>query len=225
QENTLRRVRLEAEASDVAGEIGTAQEALARARAELDRGLLTLGQLDSRQPELENEREERREMVASRRAESQAAQMAARDLLIRMESRRSTEGSVAVAHTRMLEQRVQLAQRCADLEKELASGDAPIVELQSRLDDALARRLDVEAELSTARRALEEADTELRDLEEKRVEAEQRVNAAREAMDAARLAAQETRVRRESIAEQFAATHFALDEIQLGLAGDASVPA
>jgi chromosome segregation protein len=124
----------------------------------------------------------------------------------------------------MVEQRAQLAQRCAELEKELASGDAPIVELQTRLDDALSRRLEIESELSTARRALEEADSELRDLEEQRVDSEQRVTAAREAMETARLAAQETRVRRESIAEQFAATQFALAEIQLGLPGDASVP-
>ena len=124
----------------------------------------------------------------------------------------------------MIEQRAQLAQRCADLEKELASGDAPIIELQSRLEDALARRLDMEAELSTARRALEDADAELRELEEKRVEAEQRVSVAREAMEAAKLAAQETRVRRESIAEQFVATRFELAEIQQGLAPDARVP-
>jgi chromosome segregation protein len=223
QESTLRRGRLEEEAAEVSREIGDAREAVARARAELDRGLLALGQLDSRQPELENEREERRETVASRRMESQAAQVAARDLLIRIESRKSTESSVAVGLARMIEQRAQLAQRCADLEKELASGDAPIVELQTRLEDALARRLEVEAELSTARRALEDADAELRDLEEKRVESEQRVHAAREAMETARLAAQETRVRRESIAEQFAATHFELAEIQQGLVPDASV--
>ena len=55
------------------------------------------------------------------------------------------------------------------------------------------------------------------------MEAEQRVTAARDAMEAAKLAAQETRVRRESIAEQFTATRFDLGEIQLGLAGDASV--
>jgi chromosome segregation protein len=223
QESTLRRGRLEEEAAEVAREIGIAQEALARARAELDRGLLALGELDSRQPDLENEREERRETVASRRTDAQAAQMAARDLLIRIESRRSTESSVGVGLSRMTEQRTQLAQRCADLEKELASGDAPIVELQHRLDEALARRLEVEGELSTARRALEEADLELRQLEERRVEAEQRVNVAREAMEAARLAAQETRVRRESIAEQFAATRYDLAEIQQGLAADASV--
>src|SRR6185295_229598 len=183
---------------EVSGEIGTHQESLARARGELDRGLVMLGQLDSRQPELENEREERREMVAARRIESQGAQVAARDLLIRIESRRSTETSVTVGLTRMIEQRAQLAQRCAELEKELASGDGPIIELQTRLDEALSRRLEIESELSTARRALEEADTELRDLEEQRVDSEQRVTAAREAMEAARLAAQETRVRRES---------------------------
>jgi chromosome segregation protein len=224
QETTLRRARLEEESADVAGEIGTAQEALARARSELDRGLLALGQLDSRQPDLENEREERRETVAARRADAQTAQVTARDLLIRIESRRSTESSVSVARSRMLEQREQLALRCAELEKELASGDAPILELQARLDDALARRLDIEGELSTARRGLEEAEAELRALDEKRVAAEQQVQTAREAMEAARLAAQETRVRRESIAEQFAATRFELAEIQQGLAADASVP-
>jgi len=223
QESMLRRARLEQESADVAGEIGVAQEALARARSELDRGLLTLGELDSRRPDLEDEREERRETVAARRADAQNAQLAARDLLIRIESRRSTEGSVTVGLTRMIEQRAQLAQRIGDLEKELASGDAPILELQTRLDDALARRLEVEAELSTARRALEDAEAELRRLDEKRVEAERRVQAAREAMEAARLAAQETRVRRESIAEQFAATRFELAEIQQSLAQDASV--
>ncbi len=208
----------------MAREIGVAQEALARARGALDSGLVTLGELDSRQPDLEDEREERREKVASRRSAAQAAQVAARDLLIRIESRRSTESSVTVSRARMVEQRVQLAQRCADLEKELASGDAPILELQTRLDDALARRLEVEAELSTARRALEDAESELRALDEKRVEAEQRVLTARDAMETARLAAQETRVRRESLAEQFTATRYELAEIQQGLAAEASVP-
>jgi chromosome segregation protein len=223
QESALRRARLEEESAEVARETGVAQEALARARAELDRGITLLGELDSRRPDLEYEREERRETVAARRAAAQQAQLAARDLLIRMESRRSTESSVAVGLARMTEQRGQLTQRVSELEKELANADAPIEELQTRLDDSLARRLEVEAELSTARRALEDAEGELRELDESRMEAEQRVNAARDAMEAAKLAAQETRVRRESIAEQFAATRFELSAIQLGLPGDASV--
>jgi chromosome segregation protein len=123
----------------------------------------------------------------------------------------------------MIEQREQLVRRRDELEQELAGGDEPIVQLEARLSDALARRLEVESDLSAARRSLEDADSELRSLDEKRLTAEQLVNQAREAMDAARLAAQETRVRREAMAEQFAETHFELAEVQHNLTADASV--
>lgn len=224
QEALLRRERLEEEAADVMQEKGVAADALARASAELDRGLLMLSELDSRRHELEEEREERREALASARARAQSAQMAARDLLIRIESRRSTESSVAVGVRRMAEQRSQAEQRRGELEAELASGDEPIVQLESRLNDSLVRRLEVESDLAVARRALEDADNDLRQLDEKRQVAERLVNEAREAMDTARLAAQETRVRREAIAEQFAETHFVLAEVQQNLTADASVP-
>jgi chromosome segregation protein len=224
QESTLRRERLEEEAAEVAQEKGTAADALARASAELDRGLFMLSELDSRRHELEEEREDRREAVTAARSRAQAAQVAARDLLIRIESRRSTESSIAVGLNRMIEQRAQAERRRHELEAELANGDEPILQLQSRLDDSLARRLEVESDLSVARRSLEDADNELRGLDEKRLVAERLVNEAREAMDAARLAAQETRIRREAIAEQFAETHFELPEVQQNLTADASVP-
>jgi chromosome segregation protein len=223
QESTLRRERLEEEAADVAQEKGVTRETLARAAAELDRGLLMLGELDSRRHELESEREERRDAVASARSRAQAAQMSARDLLIKIESRRSTLKSVSVGLNRMVEQREQLVRRRDELEQELSGGDEPILQLEARLNDALARRLEVESDLSLARRALEEADLELRGLDEKRLAAEQLVNSAREAMEAARMAAQETRVRRESVAEQFAQTQFELAEVQQNLSADANV--
>jgi chromosome segregation protein len=224
QESTLRRERLEEEAAEVAQEKGTAADALARATAELDRGLCMLSELDSRRHELEEEREERREAVAAARSRAQGAQVAARDLLIRIESRRSTESSMAIGVNRMIEQRAQAARRRDELEAELANGDEPILQLESRLDDSLARRLEVESDLAVARRQLEDADNELRGLDEKRLVAERLVNEAREAMDTARLAAQETRIRREAIAEQFAETHFELAEVQQNLTADASVP-
>jgi len=224
QEAMLRRERLDDEAADVAQERGTAADALARATAELDRGLFMLSELDSRRHELEAEREERREAVSTARSRAQAAQVVARDLLIRIESRRSTESSMAVGVNRMTEQRTQAARRRDELESELAGGDEPILQLESRLDDSLATRLEVESELSIARRSLEDADGDLRTLDEKRLTAEQLVNEAREAMDTSRMAAQETRVRREAIAEQFTETHFELAEVQQNLTTDASVP-
>ncbi|MFZ0500816.1 MAG: AAA family ATPase, partial [Steroidobacteraceae bacterium] len=145
-------------------------------------------------------------------------------LLIRIESRRSTEASVRVSLGRMIEQRVQLERHREALEAELAGGDAPILELEARLNEALARRLEVEAELAAARGAMDEADTTLRALDEQRVLAERKVGEAREAMEAARLAAQENRVRREGLAEQFAETRFELADVQQSLAADASIP-
>ncbi|MEZ5532832.1 MAG: chromosome segregation protein SMC [Steroidobacteraceae bacterium] len=224
QESALRRERLESEAADAAREIGVTQDALARARTALDRGLDTLSALDARRPRLEAEREERRDQVAVARERAQAAQLVARDLLIRSESRRSSESGKGVNLARLGEQRAQLDARAAELEQELAGGDEPIRDLAQRLDAALARRLTIEAELAAARRGLEDADAALRQLDERRAAAEQRVDAARAAMDEARLAAQETRVRRESIAEQFAATRFELPAVLAALAADAAVP-
>jgi chromosome segregation protein len=182
-----------------------------------------LGELDSRRHDLENEREDRRDAMANARSRAQAAQMGARDLLIKIESRRSTQSSVSVSLSRMVEQREQLERRREELEQELAGSDEPILQLEARLHDALERRLEVESDLSVARRALEDADLDLRGLDEKRVAAEQLVNAAREAMETAKLAAQETRVRREAIAEQFAQTQFELAEVQQNLTADAGV--
>ena len=224
QEAGLRRARLDEEAAGVADEITLTQDVLARAARELARGLVVLRELDAQQPQMHSDRDETREALLAARAAAQAAQLAARDLLIRSESVRTAENSLAVGLKRMTEQSAQVAARCAELERELAGGDAPILELEARLAEALARRLDVEAELAGARGALEEADGELRALDERRAAAEQRVQEARTAMEEARLAASETRVRRESIAEQFAATQFVLAEIEANLQPQASIP-
>ena len=225
QESTLRRERLEEEAAEVTRELGLGQDTLARARAELDRGLVSLDALDSRRAALEGEREERREAVQAARGRAQAAQLACRDLLIRIESRRSSETSMGVGLKRMADQRAQTQTRSTELETALAGGDLPIVELEGKLKGFLSRRLEIEAELATERRGLEDADGALRSLDEKRLDAETRVNAARAAMEQARLVAQESRVRREGLVEQFAATRFDLAEILAGLAVDAAVPA
>ena len=224
-ESTLRRERLEVEVAEVVREIGTAEDTLARARSELDRGMQSLAELDVRRPALEGNRERSRDAVVQARQSAQSAQLAARDLMVRAEGRRTAESAVALGLARAAEQRSSLGERVTALEAELAGGDAPIVELEGALNGFLARRLEIEADLTQARRALEQADADLRSLDEKRLTAEGRVGETREAMEQARLAAQETRVRRETIAEQFAATAFDLTEITGSLADDADAGA
>ena len=223
QESTLRRQRLDEESAEVVREIGLADDALVRARTELERGVVRVGELDARRPELEAQREQARDAVSRARAAAQTAQLAARDLLVRAEGRRTAESSMVLSLGRMAEQGREVGARIGQLEMDLSGGDSPILELEGELNGMLSRRLEIEADLAQARRTLESADAELRSLDERRQIAERSVNDTREAMEQARLAAQETRVRRESIAEQFAATKFELEEILQGLAPEAQI--
>ncbi len=222
EELTARAARIEREAAELAREQSAAESALARARAELATAVATAQRLGAQRAGLESGREAHRGALAAARTAAQGAQLAARDLHVQVETRRSTESSVAVGVGRMLEQREQLLRRSTALEAQLASGDEPIIQAQARLGAALEQRLAVESELGAARDALEEADAGLRALDEARQAAEQRVGVAREAMDAARLAAQETHVRRAALAEQFAETRCDLTQVLANLAPEAS---
>jgi chromosome segregation protein len=224
-ESRERGARLSEDAGELERERTGTDAALAQARAQLSRGTTTLAELRQRHGALEEEREQRRTALAVARAAAQALQLSARDLHVRVESRRSTANSVAVGVERMSEQRLQLEQRRAELQQELSAGDEPIIKAQGRLGAALELRLKVEGDLGGARSALEETEAQLRMLEEQRLAAEQRVSAAREAMESARLAAQETHVRRASLAEQFAETRCVLNEVLATLAAEATVPA
>jgi chromosome segregation protein len=223
EQTNLRRSSLENEQAQVAQDIAQAQESLARARSAHAAAIEALNRLDVRQPTLESERELIRERVTTARTRAQTAQAELQDSRIALESRRSAQGSMDSALKRMLERRVQLESQRTTLEQTLADGDAPIEQLQLRLQDHLARRAEVETELTTARRALEEGDAELRTIEQRRLQAEQRVSAGREAMEQARLAAQESRVRRESLLEQFSATHCELQAVLQNLSDPADI--
>ncbi|HWW22037.1 MAG TPA: hypothetical protein VNZ06_14655, partial [Steroidobacteraceae bacterium] len=222
-QTNLRRSSIEAERGEVMLDITQAQESLARARSAHGAAIEALARLDAQKPELENERELIRERVGLARTRAQAAQTELHDSRIALESRRSAQGSMANALGRMLEQRSSLETQRAGLERTLADGDAPIEQLQTRLQDHLVRRAEVETELATARHAVEEGEVELRALEQRRLAAEQRVMAGREAMEQARLAAQESRVRRESLLEQFVATHCELQAVLENLHPEAAI--
>ncbi len=223
QQAALRTERIDREAADVQLERERAQQALERARTALDEAAVRLEQLESRRSEMEGEREERRSTAAAAREAAHQARAHARELLIQLEGRRSTESSLGATLARMQEQRAQLSQRQQQLETEAGDGDEPVLRLAGQLNELLSRKLEIESELAAARRDLEAVDAELRDLDEKRQLAERRVAGAREELEAARLAAQETRLRRESLAEQFAQTRFELAEVQGALTADVTV--
>jgi chromosome segregation protein len=222
-ETNLRRLRVEGDLGEVNAELERARAGLDSARLTLQGALEQQRQLDERQPGLVAERDEHRERAASARDMAQNAQLALRDALIRHESRRSTHESMLETATRLIEQRSQLTVRFDTLTAELADGDAPVIELQTRLQGALDRRVELASDLNTSRQSAVDAEGELRSLDQRRSAAEERVSAARSDLDTARLAAQESRVRRESLVEQFAQTLCNLEEITAALLAEASV--
>jgi chromosome segregation protein len=222
---SARGERLQQDAGELERERAATAAACARAAAALQQALQARAALAAAEQSLGAERDERRATLAAARERAQSLQLAARELEVQVESRRSTGSSVAVGVARMSEQRAQLARRRTELEHELASGDAPILAVQARLEETLALRLGVEGELGSARAELEEVEHALRALDEQRLSAEQRVNAAREAMELAKLAAQETHVRRAALAEQLAASGCELPAVLAGLSSEADVSA
>jgi chromosome segregation protein len=225
EEAALRRGRIESEQAEVALDMTRAQDSLARARAAHEQATETLARLDEQQLALTAERELKREAVARTRERAQAAQRELHDSLIRLESRNSAQGSMSAALARLLEQRGALESQALALERTLADGDAPVAELELRLQDYLARRLEVETELASSRRQLEDCDGELRTLTQRRLSAEQRVEAARAAMEQARLDVQASQLRRESLFEQFAATQCELAAVLQNMSAEADIDA
>ena len=223
EEAEARRARIDHEAHEVQIESERTQRGLEGARSAHAQALEALQRLDEQRPTLEQQRDLRQERQGEARAAAQAAQLALRDVLVRLESRRTAEASIQLGVERLLGQQRELESRRVTLEGALADGDQPIADLQQRLEAFLSQRVDVETELANARRNLEEADIGLRELEQRRSDAEQRVAHSRTVLEGARLAAQESRVRRESLLEQFALTHCDLEQIQRGLVADASV--
>lgn len=223
QEAALRLDRIDRDAAELQQERERTQQSLARARQALDTASTQLDKLELRRNDLEAERDERRAMTSQAREQADAARAHAREVLIQLEGRRSTETSLATTLSRMQEQRDQLAGRQGQLEEELGDGDEPVQRIVVQLNDLLARRLEVEADLGAARRDLETVEAELRAVDERRMTAERQVAAAREQLEQARLAAQETRLRRESLAEQFALTRFDIEEVLQSLAETATV--
>ena len=217
-----RRVRLAAEAEELAVEIRTAEEETRAARGRQEAAVEVMRSLEDRRPGLEEQREQLRAALAAARTKAQADRAAAQDVAIRVESRRSSLTSLQNNLVRVESRIAALTTRRDELSAQLAAGEAPLKEMEAKQEEILGQRLQVEKELAAARDALETADNDFRVKDGARVAAEAAVDAVRRAVNAALLAAQEIRVRRESVHEQFIATKFELEPLLTTLAEDAA---
>ncbi|MGH8205242.1 MAG: chromosome segregation protein SMC, partial [Steroidobacteraceae bacterium] len=156
EQATLRHQRIEAEQAEVAAEAERTRESLDKARNAYDGAIQTLAVLDEQRRSLEEERELRREQLTAARARAQGAQLELRDAMVRLEGRRSAEGSMGGALERLVQQRESLQRRREELERSMAEAIEPLAQLERDLQEHLSRRHEAEVELAGARRRLED---------------------------------------------------------------------
>jgi chromosome segregation protein len=161
--------------------------------------------------------------LAEARQRAEQDRNAAREVAIRVESRRTGHASLLASLARLDGQIAQFEARRVDLDGQIASGEAAESDLKTTLEQALQQRVAVEQELGLARRALESVDAGLRELDEKRITAETVVQDARDLLENVKFSVQELRLRRETLLEQFGATRLELADVAAALAPEADV--
>ncbi|MGH8129375.1 MAG: chromosome segregation protein SMC, partial [Steroidobacteraceae bacterium] len=181
--------------------------------------------LEEQRPGLERERDSLRMRVRSARDRNAIDVDAAQQVAIKVESKRSTLATLRTSLERANDQTRQLETRRLELDRQLADGETPLADLETKLQAYLEQRLAVERELGDARRTVEDADAQVRDLDIGRQKAEALAESARSALAEISFGMQETRVRRESLLEQFRATQFDLEQVTAALPADATAAA
>ena len=206
---------IEASLDDVVKAIRDAESRLSAARGKA-------AQLEGRSDELQGRKATIQAEVDEARAKAEQDRESYHNLTLEVQSQRSSRESATTTLERALSQQTQLRDRVESLKAHLTDGEAPLADLQEKLQAQLALKVSVDDELRSRHEALEQANDSLREQEQRRAEHERKVGEAREHADALRMAVREQEIRREGIAERFAATGLVLEDVQQGLPDDYS---
>jgi chromosome segregation protein len=217
EQRSLRLQQLTSELAELGTALESANSGNRSARTRLEEAVGAMAELEDRRLALELERDALRQALADARQRAEQDRNAAREVAIRVESRRTGHLSLLSGLARLDGQIAQFESRRVELDAQVAAGEAVEATLRESLERALQQRVAVEAELGSARRALEEADAVLRELDERRSGAEAAVQDARDLLENVKFSVQELRLRRESLFEQFAATRHELAEVTAAL--------
>jgi chromosome segregation protein len=223
EQRSARMQQLAAELAELEGALEVANSGNRSTRGRLEEAIEAMAGLEQRRKELEADREQLRQRLTQARGFAEEHRNTAREVAIRVESRRASHESLLAGIARLDGQMTQFTSRRTDLETELAAGETAEGGLRQALEAALQVRVAVEEELAGARRAMEAVDANLRQLEERRMGTESAVQEARDLLENVKFSVQELRVRRETLLEQFAATRLELQDVVAALVAEANV--
>ncbi|MEE8107749.1 MAG: chromosome segregation protein SMC [Gammaproteobacteria bacterium] len=223
-EQTASRTRsLGIELAEVSRDIEESTQQLRKSRAAVEGGIELLATLEEKRCVLEEQRLALQSKFESCREIAKKGQLACQEIVIKVESRRSSRESASANLSRMEDQLRGFRGRVDELEEQLRGGEEPFVENGQRLSELLENRITVEQELTEARKQLEEIEQALREQEHQRTEAQSAVEEIRQSSDRVRMTVREISVRQEGVSEQFDETGFSIDEVNAEMPDDAGV--
>ena len=171
-------------------------------------------QLESKVSELRTQQLQLQHETDEARQRAEADREAFHNLTLEVQSQRSSRESATTTLERALTQRRQLGERVESLKAHLSRGDAPLAELQQKLQTQLEMKLEVDQELRGKHEALEQVNDQLRMLESRRMGQDKNITAVREVVDTQRMRVRELEIRLENVTERFVATGMNLEEVQ-----------
>lgn len=209
-----RRQAVTKELTDIQGQTESEQTALETATHERNEAIAAMDELAREHESLQQQREKYRQALDTARTEYKQHQDVMHQLTVQMEAQRTAEASTRQNLERMRSQIEHLRGRSESLQQALASGDAPVLNLQSTLGSLLTKRVDEENALSAARDGLQSIDNQLNEQEQLRHKTEEAINEQRQGMESLKMACQEISVRQQTLLEQLAETEYELEVLQ-----------
>jgi chromosome segregation protein len=220
-----RALALGEDSHTVETDINRIVEELRDVRARLAEAQQRVESLTRREVGLKDEQRELQEEFERNRGQAEQDRERYQAAVIELETRKSSRDSANTTLDRAVSQRNQLKERVLALEEMVGSGERPLQDLQSQLQEQLSLKVQVDEELRGRHESLEQTNETLREKENRRMDQEKKVADARAVVDESRMASREEEIRRENVAEQFAATGLELVSVQEGLPDDCSAGA
>ena len=223
EQSMLRAKTLDQRLVEIDNEIDSLSAALILSKDEWIKAGVLKKDLSLKKTDLERNKAEHKTRVEDARVKTEKQRDLAQEIIVKVESRKSSKESAAAALERVRNQKEKLLKRRNELRLQLEDVTAPILSEAKHLETQLQERLNIENLLGDSRKSVEEADTQLRKANQLRSDQEQFVEVARESLDSVRLGVREVQVRTEAVSEQLEKSDYDRDTLVSELDKDASV--
>jgi chromosome segregation protein len=208
-----RALALGEDSQGIDSNINAAEEAVREARTRLTHAAEKQSQLQAREVDLKAQEHALGREIEFNRQQADQDRDHYQNLLIEVQTQRSSRASATTTLERALTQRRQLSERTQTLTGHLADSEGPLLQLQEKLQVQLEVKVTVDGELRAKHEELEGVNDALRSQEQRRSDQGRIVNEVRERVDGLRMGTREMEIRSEALQEKFAATGLELDTI------------